>query len=756
MRAARLLLMACLVALAAAASANAGSMIEPGTTLDTGTDYNGGKALPFAKGTLQKARAAARLAGPRASAAAIGDQRTWLALDDAFSVIYFKNYTLRGIGDHIEVWVASDSDVISSGIRFPEGDCRNDERVQISDDQIQSLIREFDHNIYPKESAAFSVPPDRTGAVSFATELGFPADYWTGDGDNIVALVDNVRDSNFYDFPANPTYIGGFFYSVFNELVDRNVMTIDAFDWLHRTGANPPNEPAAGDPCNSKPARPRLYESTFAHEYQHLLEYYEDADEASWVNEGLSMYAEVVTGYLDASLPVTQVGFDGGLQCFLGWGSTETPANPNPRPGGPENSLTYWLDQGSGDEQLCDYGATESFMHMLASRYGAGFISELHDDDANSLASVRGLLRGTASARDRREIVHDWAAAVALDSVVDHGWHLTGGPDRRYRVRSLDLSVDWSNPDAYSTPGAPPNGSDYVRLRGGSGAFLSAGQIRSISFDGAETLPALPVEWAVDSNPPDHPGNPALYSGSGPNFDRTIVFGATVPAQQPTLTFKTRWDTEELWDYAFVQVSTDGGKTYRSIGNDMTTKDHDPGAIPAVVANLPGFTGISGGGETAAWVDTSFDLSKYKGKKILIALRYITDSGVDLPGWWVDDVEVGGVEVSDGESLQGFHSITEIDPTEVSGFTVQLIGYTSTKPHVAFIHRLKLNSHFAAHIRGKALRQLLSKDYDVVAAIVTYDEPTELIGRYAPYRLWVAADSVQQPGGDARVLQPGG
>src|SRR5262245_26963303 len=112
MRAARLLLVACLVALAAAASANAGSMIGPGTTIDTGTDYNGGKALPFAKGTLQKARAAARLAGPSAGAAAIGDQRTWLALDDAFNVIYFKNYTLRGIGDHIEVWVASDSDVI--------------------------------------------------------------------------------------------------------------------------------------------------------------------------------------------------------------------------------------------------------------------------------------------------------------------------------------------------------------------------------------------------------------------------------------------------------------------------------------------------------------------------------------------------------------------------------------------------------------------------------------------------------------------
>ena len=141
------------------------------------------------------------------------------------------------------------------------------------------MADEFDGNIFPKESQAFSVPPERDGTLSFATDLGLPADYWQGEGDNIVVLVDNVRDSNFYDFPNNQTYIGGFFTSFFNELADRNVMTIDGFDWVHRTGANPPDEPVPGDICASRPARPYLYEGTFAHEYQHLLEYYEDPDE---------------------------------------------------------------------------------------------------------------------------------------------------------------------------------------------------------------------------------------------------------------------------------------------------------------------------------------------------------------------------------------------------------------------------------------------------------------------------------------------
>ena len=63
------------------------------------------------------------------------------------------------------------------------------------------------------------------------------------------------------------------------------------------------------------------------------------------------------------------------------------------------------------------------------------------------------------------------------------------------------------------------------------------------------------------------------------------------------------------------------------------------------------------------------------------------------------------------------------------------------------------------------MRSVLDGDYDVVAAIVTYNEPTELLSKYAPYRLWIAADAVQQPGGAAanpaerrveRAAGPGG
>jgi len=56
--------------------------------------------------------------------------------------------------------------------------------------QVARLVSEFDGNMYPKETTAFSTPPDRDG-----TNAQISGDY-TGDGDNTVALIDNVRDDN--------------------------------------------------------------------------------------------------------------------------------------------------------------------------------------------------------------------------------------------------------------------------------------------------------------------------------------------------------------------------------------------------------------------------------------------------------------------------------------------------------------------------------------------------------------------------------
>lgn len=719
-------------------------------------DYNKGKKLGLDKKNLKSVRKQVDDANRKASAARqadgdyeVGDSATFLALNDYTGGIYLKAYVLRGLGDKIEVWVPENTS-------FPDGDCRNTLGLtEITDAQIASFVSEFDNNIYPKESQSFSVPPERDGSNAALSEItGEDYSVSADQADNIVVLVDNVRDANYYE-PSTPngqTYIAGFFYSTFNEYIDRNIMTIDAFDWLHRTGANPPDNSTDADyvACSTalgqsaRPlgvSRPRLYEGTFAHEYQHLLEYYEDPDEVSWVNEGLADYAQSLVGYVDTTTPPDAANADGHLKCFSGY--------QPPQFGGSENSLTLWEDQG-GPEVLCDYGAAYSLMMYLFSHYGEDFMSAFHREDANGLEGLDIVLDQFGSTKSAMDTIHDWAAMAALDAALDKGRKLTGGSVDDFTSSSLSSKINWDTPQAYDTPGAPPNGSDYVRLRDASGNWLSAKNLKSISFSGATTLAPTPVEWTVDTTPPagttetmacgdvaDGPAPAALYSGCGENLDRSIVRSVSVPAAGGNLTFDALWDIEVGWDFGFVQVSTDGGQTWTSLATEDTTSEHDPGAVAAVVDNLPGFTGDGG-----TWQSQSASLSAYAGQTILVGFRYITDPAANEAGFWVRNINAAGTALP-SDSLEGWQTISQVNPQAVAGYTVQLIGYDAKGK--SWIYRLPLDADFEGALSGAALNKALGKQATTVAAIVMQDDPTETVQGYAPYTLTV--NGVVQPGG---------
>jgi hypothetical protein len=662
----------------------------------------------------------------------VGEERFWLGLDDEVGAIYPKAYTLRGIGTNIEVWVASDEDDVSTGIDFPAGDCRNDgERNVISDAQVQYLIDEFDTNMYPVESAAFSVPPERNGANSLlARILDLPRSYYRGPGDRIVALIDNVRDANFYDTnnAGEMTYVAGFYFSVFDDYFNRLVMTIDAFDWLHRTGANPPHEPDPNNPCTTAPARPFLYEGVFAHEYQHLLENYVDFDETIWVNEGVSDYAQTITGYVDPRIPITQLGSDSHIQCFLGFLANQTQFNPNPRNGGPENSMTLWGDQADYEaEILCDYGAAYAFMEYLAGQFGHDILSGLHLDDDNGFASLADLLVANGSSLSPTDVLTSWATMVAVDGALDDGWSLVGGTPSEFRTPTLDASINWDNDQAYAGPGVPPNGSDYVRLRDDAGTYLGVGAVESVEFDGATELESLPVQWKVDRSPPAG-ADRALYSGHGDNIDRAIAKKVRVRGNGK-LVAELAWDTETDYDYAYVQVSDDGGETYRSV------KCTD--SIDAPLG--PGFEGSSDGFTTQRC-----NLKKYAGERVILAFRYVTDSSVQFDGYWVGNVEIDGRQITDGQSLEGWKSPTQINPVDVGAWNVRLVVFDQTMNQVR-IANLTLDGDFDGSISGADLDALIGTTGATIAAIVTHLDGTETVLQTAPYTLTV--NGVEQPGG---------
>ncbi|HZD10468.1 MAG TPA: choice-of-anchor J domain-containing protein, partial [Candidatus Binatia bacterium] len=465
---------------------------------------------------------------------------------------------------------------------------------------------EFENNIYPTEIGFFGEPDFHDGSNSLLVQLGYvPEGYYDDTAGRQVVLVANIRDDNYYD-PNYPLYIAGFYSGALEAYFDRNTMSIDAYDWENRTGPDAP--------------RPYLYEGVFAHEYQHLLHDDYDGDEETWVNEGLSDLAQFLTGY---GHPDSHV------------------ADTAERP---ENSLVAWGDQGPL-EILSDYGHAYLFMLYLLEQYGPGAIQELFHNPANGMSGVQATLDAMGSERDFGAVYRDYAVALLIDSP-------RGG--REYEFQNIDINLnigtpDSPNPEAFSMPGAPPWGTDY--------RWVDAAPNQRLLFDGADHT-SFPTAWSSDGD--------VLWSGSGNSLDNWAIFETTGGG---TLSFDTMYEIEELRNFGFVQVSTDGGQTWTSLSNEYTTSDHDPNILPKIVDNLPGLTGSTGG----AWINMSFGLGAYAGQHILIAFRYITELAAAEGGWYVDNIYVDDTLISDGSSTEPFRDITEIIPIE-NDFMVTLIG----------------------------------------------------------------------------------
>jgi immune inhibitor A len=472
---------------------------------------------------VAEAEAMAAVAGtPYAECAT--DSKIWMYLNDVDGFYDFAVFLLVAESESSQVWIQED-------LSWPEGDPRP--TPEITCEQAEYLLSEFDNNIYPIETSFFGAPDFHDGSLGWLdTEVGLDDNYWFDEAGRQVILVSNVIDAAYFD-PEYPNYIAGFYTDTFEDYMDRNVMTIDAFEWEHRLGPDA--------------ERPFLYEGIFAHEYQHLLHADYDPDEENFINEGMSDYAMTLTGYDEAVL-----GHLGDAADF------------------PENSLVVWGDQGDL-EILADYGHAFLFQTYLSEQYGESFIQDLFHNQDNSITGINGTLSAYGSERDFADVYHDFSVAMLIDS---------GRPGPQYEFETLDFNLDIGtpkkpNPEAFNTPGAPPWGSDYLWLTG------NPKKIARIRFNGLD-YSTFPTAWTSDGD--------VLWGGEGDLLDNWAIFSATGGG---TLTFDTSYVIEEFWDFGFVQVSTDGGFTWTSLSNAYTTDLHDPNAHPNIIDNLPGLTGSS-------------------------------------------------------------------------------------------------------------------------------------------------------------------
>ncbi|WP_251041187.1 choice-of-anchor J domain-containing protein [Bacillus sp. ISL-45] len=513
----------------------------------------------------------------------------------------FKDFTLRRVGENVEIWVAND-------LAFPEGDPRPAHVV--TQEQVDKLRDEFDSNIYPKATEFFGTPDVHDGSQSPLIEWGyFPEGYYET-SDKVVMLVDNVQDDNFHD-PSYPFFVAGFFWQTLENYMDRNIITIDTNSWETRLEST--------------------FFGTTIHELQHLIHADNDSAEETWINEGMSTFSEYLGGY----------GHDDrSINFYLDH---------------PENSLVNWDDHRTattGPETIADYGQVYLFTLYMNDKYGKEFIRDLATSDVTGIDGVNKTLAKHGYTEDFTQVYQNFITALALDS--------SQPGDGVYNFDSIDLrdlavdndgtkrgyTVDYEGALEFEKDGVPAWGGDFKELE-------FEDRIDGISFDGIDFLPTL---WKAVADPTDET-NQVLWGNKGDEADNTLIFEADLSnVNSATLNFDHYLDIEEHWDFGVVQVSTDGGQTWTSLANENTTSDVVEEGYPKIKENVPGFTGHS-----ESWTNETFDLSEYAGQKVLLSFRYLTDWGYNDKGWFIDNISIPEIGFSqDGSSTEAFTSMNEI------------------------------------------------------------------------------------------------
>lgn len=130
-----------------------------------------------------------------------------------------------------------------------------------------------------------------------------------------------------------------------------------------------------------------------------------------------------------------------------------------------------------------------------------------------------------------------------------------------------------------------------------------------------------------------------FWSGSGNDLNTSLSRNVTLGAGAASLTFAANWDIEQCGpdacDYAFVEVSTDGGSSWQAIPGSITVADEGNGIDDT----------------SNGWVPATFDLSAYHDSTIGLRFRYQTDGAAGGIGFFADDVTVtsgGSTVFTDG------------------------------------------------------------------------------------------------------------
>jgi immune inhibitor A len=187
-------------------------------------------------------------------------------------------------------------------------------------------------------------------------------------------------------------------------------------------------------------------------------------------------------------------------------------------------------------------------------------------------------------------------------------------------------------------PGAP-GGTFYQVAFAGQSSGHKLGPAEQANKQGQALFVVLPDKARLDQVTDPADGDFFYYSGMGDDMTTTMTKDFNLPAGA-SLTADAWFRMESGYDFAFLEVSTDGGTTFTPVETNLST-DTD---LSGINGSGAGITGSSG----PDWIELTADLSAYTGA-VKLRFRYSTDPAVTRLGFAIDNLEVSGSELDGAE-----------------------------------------------------------------------------------------------------------
>lgn len=264
------------------------------------------------------------------------------------------------------------------------------ERKNLFRQALNDLAQEFDQVIYPKERAVFG--SEWNPGIDNDSRITVLVSQLTGQAGGYVNIYDNYPKKDF---------------AVSNE---REMVYLNGLNILNEKGAL------------SERAKAFL-----AHEFQHLITFYQKtvlfgAEEDVWLNEARSEYAPTICGY-DGNYLVSNLV--DRVSVFLT---------------SPSDSLTEWKNN------MSDYGSVSLFMQYLVGRFGKDVLTRMVLNEKTGIASVNQALADLGSDKAFSDVFADWTLANYLNDCKTEpkNNYCYSNPDLTYQRLHVDYSASYS------------------------------------------------------------------------------------------------------------------------------------------------------------------------------------------------------------------------------------------------------------------------------------------------------------------------